>query len=232
MSLIKVKKLDFGFRDNNLQLTIALPHTTSSTESYLTKFEVYTQKDLYDSGDCYIPDGIDYIKAVQRANGDCDAATAFYLMFDNVGTWVEDVTNNIYDLYELKSDFTWIAAQKHGIGIQVYREDFTVIGIELNSISASESFTPSEECGEDSLTCVVPLFDLLPVRLKVLDAIELNRDTCELPKGMLDKFLQLKTLELAIACKEYCKALQYWNLFFNGTKTTTYKSCGCNGKNV
>lgn len=209
MSLIKVKELGFGIDGKSLDITIAIP-----TGSYLRVFRVYNQKDLIDTN-CEDAPGIDYIEQYQMGG---TKEEAFHRLFSAIEGCVEDG----YTLYKLDSSKLPNVSQK----------DLTLIAMELEADSVSALPSTPSCCGEDSTVLTVPLYELLPLRLKALDAVSLIDNSCDIPKEFIDLLLQIKAIELALCCKDFCKAAEYWNRFMNSDKIKVRKGCGCSGKTL
>lgn len=226
MSLIVVKEIGYGLKGDKLDLTIAVPK-----DSYLDSFYVSSQKDIKEKCTSIYALGIDYIEAVQNTDPSLTKQGAFNEMFTKLCEYKDPTTGNIYDIYQLKSDFMWfVDGETKGLGVSVSQEDLTLVTMHLNP-AITTSFTYSTECGEDSTTLTVPLCDMLHLRLKALDTIA-GADmscSCELPRAFIDKLLQLRVVELAICCKDYCTALTYWSKFYGDNAVKPRKSCGCNG---
>lgn len=204
-------------------MTIAIPKG-----SYLKEFWVTTQKDIAES-DCTAGAGIDYVEGVKNL-GISSLQTVMDKIFEYQCDYTDPLTNNIYSIYKLKADFSWkYDNTKYGVGIEVSKKDLSIITLKLDSDSVPTNFVISSECGEDSTVLRIPLYDLLPARLVALNTAKGLDNICDLPKDFMDKVLQIKLIELALCCNDYCKALFYWHKFFDSEDKVQYVKCGCHG---
>lgn len=220
MSLIHIKEIGYGIKGDTLNMTIAIPKG-----SYLKEFWVTTQKDIAES-DCTANAGIDYVEGVKNL-GISSLQTVMDKIFEYQCDYTDTLTNNVYGIYKLKSDFLWVYDKKPGAGINVSRKDLSIITLKLDSDSVPTNFVISSECGEDNTVLRIPLYDLLPARLVALNTAKGLNNICDLPKDFMDKVLQIKLIELALCCNDYCKALFYWHKFFDSEDKVQYVKCGC-----
>ena len=228
MSLIKVKEIGFGLKGNTLDITIAIPKG-----SYLKNFYVFTQEDTAKADCTSLNIGVDYIEAVKNTiiGAKTDYA-AFNKMFTKLCEAADPITENIYEIYQIKPDFEWlINSESFGLGIKVSQKDITFVKMELE-VGTSEDFEYSTECGEDITSLIVPLYNLLPYKLGLLYTPGIGSDSCSIPRSFIDKYLQIKAIELALCCKDYCKAAEYWSKFISKRAKVLIKECGCHGRNV
>lgn len=203
-------------------MTIAIPKG-----SYLKEFWVTTQKDIADS-DCTADAGINYVEGVKNL-GISSLQIVMDKIFEYQCDYTDALTNNVYGIYKLKPDFLWVYNKKPGTGINVSRKDLSIITLKLASDSVPTNFVISSECGEDNTVLRIPLYDLLPARLVALNTAKGLDNICDLPKDFMDKVLQIKLIELALCCNDYCKALFYWHKFFDSEDKVQYVKCGCHG---
>lgn len=220
MGLLKIKKIGYGLDGKTLDLTIAIPEGST-----ISKFYVANQNDIPVDGSTRV--GIEYIQAVKKANN-CNVTEAFEILFNQVGQYTEADTGNIYDVYKLNQNAMWSSDQKSGIGITVSQNDLTYLTMELRP-GKGNTFKYPTECGEDSLTTVYPLYNLLVLRLRALSEARFTECACDTPDEFIDKILQIKTIELATSSRDYYKAAMYWNRFYKGRNIGTNKRCGCHG---
>lgn len=223
MSLIHIKEIGYGIKGDTLNMTIAIPKG-----SYLKEFWVTTQKDIAES-DCTTGAGIDYVEGVKNL-GISSLQTVMDKIFEYQCDYTDPLTNNIYSIYKLKADFSWkYDNTKYGVGIEVSKKDLSIITLKLDQKSVPSSFIKSSECGVDNSELRIPLYDLLPARLVALNTAKGLDNICDLPKDFMDKVLQIKLIELALCCNDYCKALFYWHKFFDSEDKVQYVKCGCHG---
>lgn len=227
MSLIKLKDIGFGLNGKTLDITIAIP-----TDSYLKNFYVANQNDMV--GSCPSEEGIDYIEKVKALNQEISDKEIFLKIFTKLDTETDIKTGNVYDVYQIKPDFIWEAfidtdgQPKGKTGVTVSQKDITFIEMKVEGVAVSESFTPSTECGEDSTTLTVPLFTLTHLRLSAINSFKRGED-CTLNREFIDKILQIKAIEIAICCRQYCDAAKFWKLFWDKKGVKQSKKCGCHG---
>jgi hypothetical protein len=207
MSLIKLKDIGFGLKGNTLDLIIAVPK-----DCYLNKFRVFNQNDLTDE-DCFTL-GTDYIDDLVRLGH--SYKQAFHILFGDkpVSQYIDEVTQEEYDVYSFSNG-------EYAHAIKPSQEDMTIIAMEL-------FYPDAESCCDTKLT--VPLYNPLTMKLKALDfAGTIDGCNCEVPKEFIDKLLQIKAIELALCCKDYCAAAKYWKMFYDKKVISATKKCGCHG---
>lgn len=206
MSLIKLKDIGFGLNGNTLDLVIAIPKDT-----YLDKFRVYTQKDIANKEKDCSDLGIDYIHNLVQTG--FSYKEAFHKVFGKkpIAQYTEEHTQEDYDVYSLANgEYT----------IKALQEDMTIVSMEL--------FEPNaESCCDINVT--VPLYNIITMKLKALEFAKTIKDNCEIPRIFMDKLLQIKAIELALCCGDYCEAAKYWKMFYGSKGSTTIKKCGCHG---
>ena len=54
-------------------------------------------------------------------------------------------------------------------------------------------------------------------------------NSCEIPKGFIDMFLQLKAIQYAIDSGHYQQAIIYYDRFFKNIRLKGPSDCGCHG---
>ena len=227
MSLIKLKDIGFGLNGKTLDITIAIP-----SGSYLDKLYVSNQDDVINS--CPSNVGIEYFEKVKSLHPEMSNSEVFLEIFTKLGEETDINTNNIYDIYQIKSDFVWenyidtAGSLNSKKGVTVSQKDITFIEMHVAGVEVSESFTPSAECGEDNTTLVVPLCNLTPLRLAALNSFKRSSE-CNINREFVDKILQIKAIEVALCCEHYCYAAKFWKQFWNKKEVKQSKKCGCYG---
>jgi hypothetical protein len=105
------------------------------------------------------------------------------------------------------------------IEIKVSQQDMTIISMELADAEA-------ETCSDSKL--IVPLYNLTPLRLEALNSFK-RSSVCNINREFIDKILQIKAIEVAICCRDYCDAAKFWKLFWDKKEVKQSKKCGCHG---
>ena len=209
MSLVKVKEFGYGLDNKTLDLTILLPKGTE-----LDSFRIATQDDVFP--------GVNFTVIGKEC---IHGSITFATLFKRVPEEDEIEKENDYWAYRLKEDAPLVDEENNPITIS--RENLTFLTMTLNE-EVDASYILSCECGDDNLVTVFPMCDMLPMKLAALKMFNAEKNPCEMPKGFIDRILQIKAIELALCLKDYVKAAEYWRKFYN-FKVPVQKSCGCHG---
>lgn len=88
---------------------------------------------------------------------------------------------------------------------------------------------PNTPCGMDNSITLGTVMDLYPIYRESMYCLEEMDNDCNIPKGLIDNILRIKSLELSVKTGNYPKAIQYWNKWFRNIKTSKTNTCNCYG---
>lgn len=169
-------------------------------DRYLVSFHVYTQNDIAEGSCSSI--GTEYL------DGSKESFRAYF--GEPISKEIDPVTKQEYNIYKLLDS---------ALVNPVSQQDMTIVSMQLTEEG-------TEDCSDSKL--IVPLFNLTHLRLAAIDSFKRN-DTCALNREFIDKILQIKAIEIAICCRQYCDAAKFWKQFWNKKEVKQSKKCGCHG---
>jgi hypothetical protein len=76
------------------------------------------------------------------------------------------------------------------------------------------------------------LYNVNALRVYALAAAKNFGNSCELPDTLIDRILQIRTIELCLSAGNYFKASVFWNKFFKNKHIVTNSKCICHGNFV
>lgn len=90
--------------------------------------------------------------------------------------------------------------------------------------------TPSSNtpCGQDNPLLIGVLINFKPIYEKCLSYLKTLSNTCIKSKDMIDYFLRLNFLDLAIKCNDYVAIQQIWKELNISSNESLTSKCGCN----
>ena len=88
---------------------------------------------------------------------------------------------------------------------------------------------PATPCGYDSTYSLGVTFSMCPIYNETMGYIKEVNNSCEIPKGFIDMFLQLKAVQYSIDSGHYQQAIVYYDRFFRNIKPKSPSNCGCHG---
>lgn len=209
MSLIKVIEFGYGIDNKTLDLKILIPES-----SELESLRIATQDDVTEDVNFSVI-GKEYIPRIY----------SFESIFKRVESEDTVIDGVNYVAYKTRTDSEDVGANT----IPVDRKDLTFITMRLKDDSVSIDTILACDCGEDNMTIVFPMFDIVPLKIAALNTYKAEISRCDISKGFLDKILQIRAIELAICLKDYVKAAEYWRMFYKFNIPMSHKSCGCHG---
>ena len=169
-------------------------------DRYLVSFHVYTQNDI--AGGSCSGIGTEYLDGSEES---------FHALFgEPIGQETDPVTEQEYDIYKLLDS---------ALVSPVSQQDMTIVSMQLTEEG-------TEDCSDSKL--MVPLFNLTPLRLAALDSFKRDEE-CAYNREFVDKVLQIKAIEIAICCRQYCDAAKFWKQFWSKKEVKQSKKCGCHG---
>lgn len=244
MGLIKIKKLGYGIEGNRLDLVIAIPKGR-----FIESFWVANQNDIKEEN--YTKVGRNYIQGNRDTEEGMTKLKAFRNMFIEMEQDAFLGDDGIeYSVYKLNPTCIFKFSNFSDTGIFISQNNLSFITLQLNFTGGNNkdpygypiedsvetlgdsiiNFDPPQHCDISDNSClIIPLYNINALRIHALSAAKNLECSCEFPNDLVDRILQIKTIEMSLAAKNFYKASFFWNKFFKNKHIATNNKCICHG---
>ena len=108
-----------------------------------------------------------------------------------------------------------------------YRDLGSLEGLFFVYVRVKGTPSPDTPCGKDNITTMGTVTNMYPFYQQAMSYIKELAGNCTIPRGFTDYILRLRALELAIRTGNYPSAIDYYNRFFKGSRSSSIKKGGC-----
>lgn len=179
--------------------------------------------------------------ATLKASGECrqlviDASIEAYSFYDDV--YIDSVvidTQDTFMTYGPSSSSVYTKSidgnSKH-VTLILDKTDFNAavdFGKDLFFvyITVKGTMTPDTPCGYDRYYDLGIAVNMHNLYKSLMGGIRQVEETCNIPKQLIDKYLQLKAFTTSLKTGNYTLAIKYWNKFFRNCVITDDTSTKC-----